>query len=894
MKKTIFLIILACILGIGITASYDCVQLNAKTVSRKNRVLLNHKYLILNKYEKKKLRALILGSKLRKKVVWKTSNRKVVEVNPNGVVTAKRKGRAKITAWAGKSKAVCSVKVLGKKLHSDKEVFVTEKPGTGKVDIYKPTPNEGTLATKAPAVNPTATPNEGSHATKAPAVNPAATPNEGSHATKAPVVNPTATPNEGTLATKAPVESPTATPNEGSLATKAPVESPTATPNEGTLATKSPVESPTADPVASCDGEWGVMYGKFKTYTVDGEYVTGLCRIDGKLYYFKGNGCLLVKRTDGTDISNIEGTDYYHFDDDSIELLSEHTGIVKIYAHKWLFVNGVKTSGWYKDNGDIYYANDKGRIVTGEQKIQDIMCYFDSEGKFISSDEEVDMSNKKPTIHLSVPEYSATKCNITADEWNDKTTYGWNLGNALSSVYGEWDKTTDEYINQEEMWGQPKTCLELIEYVKSQGFNSIRIPVTFFRNTYMDANGKYHVNEQWLGRVAEVVEMCLRNDMTVYIVPMCDSLNGSYKDAPIVLGQDDEAMENVYNYCRCIWEEIAERFKGFDGRLAFESYNEVWIKGYGKTVYTKTGHEQMNKLNQIFVDAVRSTGGANSDRVLILASYGHEYDYGALNDFVLPNDSAKDRLIVSVHEYADAFDWQLESIMRQLSDFEERIGVPVMVNEWGYSDYATRYNYELQKAAYANYSYYSNKYGIKSYVWDNGGLNNFGIINRNNYNHSDGELLYAITHPKEHRAKEMVVIRDVNDPNMNLEHRLSKDPYISGIEYHPWWGFLSVGAKEHGYVIPKGTKQFQASILKHTTDLKAIRFETYSCRFYDENDNYVGGASWKNNGILVNVPSEAKYVRVLCYNQFEECKPEQIAKWFEDGELAFYMAFYDI
>ena len=352
----------------------------------------------------------------------------------------------------------------------------------------------------------------------------------------------------------------------------------------------------------------------------------------------------------------------------------------------------------------------------------------------------------------------------------------------------------------------------------------------------------------------------------------------------------DNEIVSLYEKRMKIAEGVA-RFKIETGKKVFDREREVsklnTLSAKATSDFTKVG------IIELF-EHIMAVSRKKQYQLLTESGLVEVPELESVNDFVLPNDSAKDRLIVSVHEYADAFDWQLESIMRQLSDFEERIGVPVMVNEWGYSDYATRYNYELQKAAYANYSYYSNKYGIKSYVWDNGGLNNFGIINRNNYNHSDGELLYAITHPKEHRAKEMVVIRDVNDPNMNLEHRLSKDPYISGIEYHPWWGFLSVGAKEHGYVIPKGTKQFQASILKHTTDLKAIRFETYSCRFYDENDNYVGGASWKNNGILVNVPSEAKYVRVLCYNQFEECKPEQIAKWFEDGELAFYMAFYDI
>ena len=439
----------------------------------------------------------------------------------------------------------------------------------------------------------------------------------------------------------------------------------------------------------SITGEWKKYNSSYRFYTNETDYVTGFQRIDNKVYYFNEDGSLKRKRSDGTDINTIDGVDYYYYDDNSCVKLSEYTGIVKIYAHRYIYIDGEAVSGWHKIDGDIYYAGRNKIIVKGTQKIQDINCYFDDTGKFISSDEEVDMSNKQPTIHLDVPEYSSKSCGITAREWNDKTTYGWNLGNSLSAVYGDWDKTTDEYINQETIWGLPETSLELIEYVKSIGFNSIRVPVTFYKNTYLDSEGEYHINSQWLDRVAEVVEMCLKNDLTVYICPMCDSLN----DGPIKLGQDEEAMADVYKYCENIWTDIAEKFKNYDGRLAFEGYNEVWTTDSGKTVYTKTGHEQMNYINQIFVDTVRKSGGANADRVLIVPSYGHEYDYGALNDFVLPKDTVDDRLLVAVHEYANAYDQQLDSVMRQIYDFQEKIGVPVIINEWGFSDGTLLYNY---------------------------------------------------------------------------------------------------------------------------------------------------------------------------------------------------------
>ncbi len=94
------------------------------------------------------------------------------------------------------------------------------------------------------------------------------------------------------------------------------------------------------------------------------------------------------------------------------------------------------------------------------------------------------------------------------------------------------------------MWGNPKVNKELFDYVKSLGFNSVRIPVTFYMNASQSLDGHYHINKDWLYRVAEVVQMALDNDMNVYLCPMCDSLN----DGPIRLLQDEEKMKEVYTY----------------------------------------------------------------------------------------------------------------------------------------------------------------------------------------------------------------------------------------------------------------------------------------------------------------------------------------------------------
>ena len=62
---------------------------------------------------------------------------------------------------------------------------------------------------------------------------------------------------------------------------------------------------------------------------------------------------------------------YYYYDDNSCVKLSEYTGIVKIYAHRYIYIDGEAVSGWHKIDGDIYYAGRNKIIVKGTQKIHE-------------------------------------------------------------------------------------------------------------------------------------------------------------------------------------------------------------------------------------------------------------------------------------------------------------------------------------------------------------------------------------------------------------------------------------------------------------------------------------------------------------------------------------------
>ena len=116
-------------------------------------------------------------------------------------------------------------------------------------------------------------------------------------------------------------------------------------------------------------------------------------------------------------------------------------------------------------------------------------------------------------------------------------------------------------------------------------------------------------------------------------------------------------------------------------------------------------YERVNNINQKFVDIVRSTGGKNKSRFLLIAGYDTDISKTADNRFKMPDDTAKDRLLVSVHYYSPA--------TFCIADKKS--------NSWGYSgswgteaDYKTmRKDFEkMKKFTDAGYGVIIGEYGV--------------------------------------------------------------------------------------------------------------------------------------------------------------------------------------
>ena len=99
----------------------------SQSMAKKTKIKLNKKKVTL--VVGKSVRLKVKGTK--KKAKWKSSSKKVATVSSKGVVKAKKKGKAKITAKVGKKKLVCQVTVKNKNVPPSTDVNDGSDPNGG-------------------------------------------------------------------------------------------------------------------------------------------------------------------------------------------------------------------------------------------------------------------------------------------------------------------------------------------------------------------------------------------------------------------------------------------------------------------------------------------------------------------------------------------------------------------------------------------------------------------------------------------------------------------------------------------------------------------------------------------------------------------------------------------
>ena len=294
---------------------------------------------------------------------------------------------------------------------------------------------------------------------------------------------------------------------------------------------------------------------------------------------------------------------------------------------------------------------------------------------------------------------------------------GWNLGNSFDPVDCTW--LTDE-MDYETAWGNEKVTRELIHFIREQGFDTIRIPVTW--TNHVGAAPDYPISSAWLDRVQEVVDWCMEEDL--YVI-----LNIHHESNWLTKASTD--YDGTMVKYRAIWTQLADRFGDYSDKLLFESMNEIGFDDLG----TEQGCELMNRINGEFTELIRSCGKNNADRYLMLAGYWTDID-SSCQGIVMPSD---DKVILSVHYYSPAdfaiaeagSTWGYRKTWGTAEDFAYMEGqfeklkttfldnnIPVVMGEFGCvkKDKASDSRI-LYLSAVADYC---RQYGICPIFWDNG------------------------------------------------------------------------------------------------------------------------------------------------------------------------------
>lgn len=210
----------------------------------------------------------------------------------------------------------------------------------------------------------------------------------------------------------------------------------------------------------------------------------------------------------------------------------------------------------------------------------------------------------------------------TAEQLAAKMTFGWNAGNTMEAIGGE------------TAWGNPEISLETIKLVKSSGFNAIRIPCSW--DQYADKNTA-QISATWLNRVKKVVQMCVDND--VYVL-----LNIHWDGGWLENNVNTEKQSDVAEKQKAYWEQIATHLREFDEHLLFASANEPNVENQAQM-------DVLSSYHQVFVDAVRATGGRNAHRVLVIQGPSTDIDKTDKLMNTLPTDKVPNKLMAEVHFY---------------------------------------------------------------------------------------------------------------------------------------------------------------------------------------------------------------------------------------------------
>lgn len=383
-----------------------------------------------------------------------------------------------------------------------------------------------------------------------------------------------------------------------------------------------------------------------------------------------------------------------------------------------------------------------GASSSGQNTTAEVVTPAQTEGAEPVTDGETERETYENTENINKDMESMKASDIVS-----RMNLGISIGNSLDSTNSGIIRV-DQPWKWETAWGNPKITEELVDALVDAGFTTIRIPVSW--TDHLAPGPDYLIVESWMDRVQEVVDYAY--DRGVYVI-----LNLHHEDWNYPYYDNQEKACEIME---AVWRQIAERFKDYDEHLIFEGQNEPrkvgtsleWNGG------DKEGWDVVNATNKAFIETIRSSGGSNPYRMLMIPDYAANSAI-AMEHLEVPEDDG--RIIVSIHAYTpynfalnangpeewnnDSDTQDIDTLMSSIKGLFTDKGIPVIIGEFG----AVNKDNAGARAEWLKYYMSAAKeIGVPCFWWDNGSFNsngeNLGFIDRRTYEIKYPELLEAM------------------------------------------------------------------------------------------------------------------------------------------------------
>lgn len=309
---------------------------------------------------------------------------------------------------------------------------------------------------------------------------------------------------------------------------------------------------------------------------------------------------------------------------------------------------------------------------------------------------------------------------ISAIDFVKEMGFGFNTGNFLEARTTWIEDGTSFYDNVDvkKTWGTSEFTAQKFQKLSEVGGKSVRIPVSW-ANHIIDEN--YTIDPFWMEEVKRIVDIAYSQGY--YIVLNDHSMRGNlstplaYHEGIITRNTPEDIAESE-RYIKAVWKQITAAFNNsYNERLIFETLNEprneesgtehaakghTWLAGYGDSENCPeciADNEILNEYNQIIVDTIRKSGGNNAKRFILIPGVATARETVRNKYFKLPDDTAQDKLIVTIHHYPLwnklLDDWKKTEIKQTYAELNEKFvkkGIPVVIGEAGHAPEKNTFN----------------------------------------------------------------------------------------------------------------------------------------------------------------------------------------------------------